>query len=71
MIFSYFVGLEEAFEFFMALGSIIGMLGVIFGLIGLLFLGQFSRQKMFKVLIPSIILLVVCGLNTGMLYFRV
>ncbi len=71
MIFDYFDGLEEAIEFLLALGSIIGMLGFIAGLFGLLFLGQFNRHKMVGVLIVSVLLLVVCGLNTGMRYFRI
>lgn len=71
MIFNYFDGFEETMEFLMALGSIIGMLGLIFGLLGWLFLGPFQRHKMIKVVVISIILLGVCGLNTGMRYFRI
>jgi len=39
MIFDYFDGVGEAIEFLIALGSIIGMLGVIVGILGWLFLG--------------------------------
>lgn len=71
MIFDYFDVFEESIEFLMALGSIVGMLGVIIGLLGWLFLGQFKRHKMIGVIIISVILLAVCGLNTGMVYFRI
>ena len=71
MIFDYFDVFEESIEFLMALGSIVGMLGVIIGLLGWLFLGQFKRHKMIGVIIVSVILLAVCGLNTGMRYFRI
>ena len=71
MIFDYFDVFEGSIEFLMALGSIVGMLGVIVGLLGWLFLGQFKRHKMIGVIIISVILLAVCGLNTGMRYFRI
>ncbi len=71
MIFDYFDVFEQSIEFLMALGSIVGMLGVIIGLLGWLFLGQFKRHRMIGVIIVSVILLAVCGLNTGMRYFRI
>jgi len=71
MIFDYFDVFEESFEFLMALGSIVGMLGIIIGLLGWLFLGQFRRHKMIGVIIVSVILLAICGLNTGITYFRI
>ncbi len=55
----------------MALGSIIGMLGLIVGILGWLFLGQFQRHKMIGVIVVSIILLTVCGLHTGLKYFGI
>jgi hypothetical protein len=71
MIFDYFDGVAEAIEFLIALGSIIGMLGLIVGILGWLFLGQFQRRKMMGVIIASIVLLAICGLNTGIRYFRI
>ncbi len=71
MIFDYFDGVEESIEFLLALGSIIGMLGIIIGILGWLFLGQFQRHKMIGVIVVSIILLIVCGLTTGIKYFRI
>ena len=71
MLFDYFDGIAEAIEFLIALGSIIGLLGLIVGILGWLFMGQFQRHKMIGVLVVSIILLGVCGLYTGVKYFRI
>ena len=71
MLFDYFDGIAEAIEFLIALGSIIGLLGLIIGILGWLFMGQFQRHKMIGVLVVSIILLGVCGLYTGVRYFRI
>jgi len=71
MIFDYFDQIGEAIEFLLALGSIIGLLGLIIGILGWFFLGQFQRHKMIGVVVVSIILLTVCGINTGLRYFRI
>ena len=71
MLFDYFDGIAEAIEFLIALGSIIGLLGLIVGILGWLFMGQFQSHKMIGVLVVSIILLGVCGLYTGVKYFRI
>lgn len=71
MLFDYFNGILEAIEFLIALGSIIGMLGLIIGILGWLFLGQFQRHKMIGVIIASLILLTICGLHTGIKYFQI
>jgi hypothetical protein len=71
MMLDYFDGIAESIEFLMALGSIIGMLGLIVGILGWLSLGQFQRHKMIPVIIASIILLAVCGIHTGIRYFRI
>ncbi|MFX1320799.1 MAG: hypothetical protein ACFFAQ_04055 [Promethearchaeota archaeon] len=70
MIFDYFDGIEEAIQFLLALGSAIGLLGLIVGILGWMFLGQFNRQKMIGVLVASVILLAVCGVYTGIEYFH-
>ena len=71
MIFDYFDQIGEAIEFLLALGSIIGLLGLIVGIMGWLFLGQFQRHKMIGVVVVSIVLLIVCGIDTGLTYFRI
>jgi hypothetical protein len=71
MIFDYFDGVAQAVEFLIALGSIVGMLGLIIGILGWFGLGQFQRHKMFGVIVASIILLAVCGIHTGIKYFGI
>lgn len=71
MLFDYFDGVAEAVEFLVALGSIVGMLGLIVGIFGWLAFGPRQRYKMIGVIIVSIILLTICGVNTGIRYFRI
>jgi len=71
MMFDFFDAVGESIEFLIALGSIIGFLGFIVGLLGWLFLGQFQRHKMIGVIVVSIILLSVCGTFTGLKYFHI
>ncbi|MFW9894838.1 MAG: hypothetical protein ACFFD7_03455 [Candidatus Thorarchaeota archaeon] len=71
MILDFFDSVGEAIEFLVALGSIIGFLGLIVGILGWVFLGQFQRHKMIGVIVASIILLTVCGAHTGLKYFRI
>lgn len=71
MIFDFFDAVGEGIEFLIALGSMIGFLGFIVGLLGWLFLSQFERSKMIGVMVVSIILLGVCGTFTGLKYFHI
>ena len=72
MIFSNFAEeIVEGIEFLIAFGSILGLIGLIIGIIGLVWGGFQIRRSMFSVLVISIILLAVCGFNTGLVYFRV
>ncbi|MFX1356695.1 MAG: hypothetical protein ACFFA8_05360 [Promethearchaeota archaeon] len=70
-IFSYLSSMVSAVEFLIALGSVIGLLGLLVGLIFLIWGSPRMRGKMVGVIIISIILLALCGVNTGMKYFRV
>ncbi|MFW9821598.1 MAG: hypothetical protein ACFFE4_01600 [Candidatus Thorarchaeota archaeon] len=63
--------LGEGVEFLLALGSVIGVLGFIVGIIGWLTLGQFNKRKMISVIFFSIVLLAVCGTYTGFKYFHI
>ena len=71
MILDFFDVVGEGVEFLIALGSMIGFLGFVVGLLGCLFLGQFQRHKMIGVIVVSIILLGVCGTFTGLKYFHI
>jgi low affinity Fe/Cu permease len=71
MIFDYFDKVAESVEFLIALGSIMGFLMLIVGILGWIFLGQFKRHKMISVVVVAIILLTVCGFSTGIKYFHI
>ncbi|MHA2339338.1 MAG: hypothetical protein ACXACX_18700 [Candidatus Hodarchaeales archaeon] len=71
MILNFFDSLGEAIEFLIALGSILGFLGLVVGILGWLFLGQFQRHKMIGVIVVSVILLTICGTHTGLKYFHI
>jgi len=71
VVFDYFEEVLEGIEYLIALGSILGLLGLIIGMILLIWGGQRYRYKMIGVIIASFVLLAVCGLNTGIKYFRI
>ena len=71
VLLDYFEGIIEAIEFLIAVGSIIGLLGVIVSIIFLMCGGGRMRGRMASVLIVSLVLLGVCGLSTGLKYFRI
>lgn len=71
MMFDYFDSVGESIEFLIALGSILGVLGLIVGIMGWIFLGQFQRHKMIGVILGSIVLLILCGSSTGFKYFHI
>jgi len=71
MMFDFFDVVGEGVEFLIALGSMMGFLGLIVGILGWMFLGQFQRHKMIGVIVVSIILLGVCGTFTGLKYFHI
>ncbi len=66
----YFIGVGNAIEFLIALGSIMGLLGLIVGLLGVLFSSSFNRSKFAYLIFVSIVLIAVCGATTGIKYFR-
>jgi hypothetical protein len=57
-------------EFLIAVGSIMGLLGLVLGIIFFLVGGPRTRMKMIRVILISIILVSICGLYTGKKYFR-
>ena len=71
VVFDYFESVLEGIEYLIALGSIMGLLGFIIGMILLVWGGQRYRSKMIGVIVASIVLLAVCGLNTGIKYFKI
>jgi len=71
VVFDYLKGVLEGIEYLIALGSILGLLGLIIGMALLIWGGQRYRYKMIGVIVASFILLGVCGLSTGIKYFRI
>jgi hypothetical protein len=71
VVFDYIDDLESGIEFLIALGSILGILGLVVGFVLYIWGGGRLRRHMLGVIIFSIALLAVCGLDTGMKYFNV
>ncbi|MBD3212366.1 MAG: hypothetical protein GF311_07145 [Candidatus Lokiarchaeota archaeon] len=67
----YFDAISEGIQFLVAFGSIMGLLGLIVGIIGFLILPNFKRYKLGVVIIGSLILLGICGFDTGLKYFHI
>ena len=71
VMFDYFEDVLEGFEFLIAIGSLVGLVGFIVGLIFVIWGGSRLRYKMISVTVISLLLLVVCGYSTGIRYFRI
>ncbi|NHJ19628.1 MAG: hypothetical protein EAX91_01705 [Candidatus Lokiarchaeota archaeon] len=71
VMFDYFEAVLEGVEFLIALGSLVGLLGFIIGLIFVLWGSSRRRYKMMGLTLVSLALLVVCGFSTGLKYFRI
>ncbi len=71
MMFDYFDGIADAIEFLTALGSIVGFLGLMVGILGWMFFSRRGRHRMIGIIVVSLVLLVVCGFDTGIRYFRI
>jgi hypothetical protein len=71
VIFDYFEDVIEGFEFLIALGSLMGLIGFIVGLIFVVWGSSRLRYKMIGFTIVSLVLLAVCGFSTGIKYFRI
>jgi hypothetical protein len=70
VILSSFSNISEGIEFLIAIGSIVGLLGFILGLVFFLLGGSRLRMKMLAVILSSLILMNICGIYTGTKYFR-
>ena len=68
---SYFASMIEGLEFIRALGSIIGILGFVIGLLMLVSGGRAFKKTALKVVIICIGLMFACGPDTGIKYFRI
>jgi hypothetical protein len=68
---SYADGFAYGLRFLMALGSIMGLLILIAGLLGMLIMPRYKRNSMCMVLVIGFALLMLCGVTTGLEYFGV
>ena len=68
---SFFSTIYDGMDFLMALGSLIGLFGLLIGGLILFFGGRPFKTKAVKLLLLSIFLVSVCGITTGVKYFRV
>ena len=70
VLFDYFEDVLGGVEYLIAIGSIVGLLGFIFGVIFIVWGSKKMRYQMIGVVIVSFVLLAVCGPYTGVKYFR-
>ena len=68
---SYVDSILEGIEFIRAFGSIIGILGFVIGLLMLVSGGRAYKKTGLRVVLICIVLLFVCGPDTGIRYFRI
>jgi len=66
-----FDGFSRSVEFLIAFGSMIGILGMMIGFMMLLISGRRFRHTGVGVLVVSILLVSLCGMDTGLRYFRI
>jgi hypothetical protein len=71
VMFDYFEELLSGFEFWIAFGSLVGIIGLILGIILVIWGGSRLRYHMIWVVVFSIVLLAICGVDTGFKYFRI
>jgi hypothetical protein len=71
VMFDYFEDVIEGFEFLIAFGSLMGLIGFIVGLIFVVWGSSRLRYKMIGVTVVSLLLLAICGFSTGIKYFRI
>ncbi|MFX1297141.1 MAG: hypothetical protein ACFFD2_20095 [Promethearchaeota archaeon] len=67
----YFSNLNASIEFLIALGSLIGVLGLIVGFIIVLTTSRYQKRTGIQIIIISLILIAICGFSTGLRYFRI
>jgi MFS family permease len=72
MLFSdYFDSVENAIQYLIAVGSLVGILGFVYGLIMFRWGSKRMRTASFGIIAVSLLLLGVCGVQTGIKYFRI
>ena len=70
MLSNYFDSVKEGVRFLMALGSILGLFGILISCC-LIMSSHHDKSKYYGLLVLSAILIAVCGLFYGLKYFRI
>jgi hypothetical protein len=71
VIFDYVDQIGKGIEFLIALGSIIGVLGLIVGFVALFVSGNRMRKHVLALMVFCFILVIICGFDTGINYFNI
>ena len=71
LMFNYFDQIADGIEFLIALGSIVGVLGLIIGFVALFMSNSYTRKRILTFMIFCFILVVLCGFDTGINYFHI
>ncbi|MHA1755808.1 MAG: hypothetical protein ACTSVV_03490 [Promethearchaeota archaeon] len=71
MILDYYSRVLDGIEFLVAVGSLVGLFGVIIGIILFMVSSSRYRPRILFFIIISCLLLIACGWATGLRYFHV
>ena len=71
ILLEYFDQVSDGIEFVMAFGSLIGLLGLLFSALAYQFTSSRNRGTLYRLIAVSLILISICGLFTGIKYFRI
>ena len=71
MLVGYFDRVREAIEFIMAIGSLFGLFGLLYGIAQWNISTPRRRAHLYRLIIASLILIGICGTYTGIKYFRI
>ena len=71
MLLEYFDRVKDGVEFLMALGSLLGFFGLLYAFAWWGFTSNKSRGKLYQLILASLVLIGICGLYTGIKYFRI
>ena len=67
----YFDQVKDGIEFLYAIGSILGLFGLLYAAAWWGFTSKRNYRNLFTLVIASLILIGICGLYTGIKYFRI
>jgi hypothetical protein len=71
VIYNYFDKVAEGIEFLMAVGSLLGLFGLLYGLAAWFNTTPKGRGKLMKLFFVSLGLISICGIYTGFKYFGI